>query len=325
MDTRMLGRELEVSALGLGCMGMSQSFGPNPGDRGQMIAVLRERGRARRHPVRHRRGLRPVRQRGARRRGPRAGARPGRHRDEVRVRVRRGRPADRAVQPARAHPPRRRRLAAPARRRHHRPALPAPRRPAGADRGRRRHRQGARRGRQGPALRPVRGRRAHHPARARGPPVTALQSEYSLFWREPEAEILPTLEELGIGFVPFSPLGRGFLTGAIDATTRSPRATSAPASRGSPPRRAQANQALVDLLGRVADARAPRPPSRPRLAARAGAVDRPHPRHAPARAARGEPRRPAGLDLTAEDLAEIDAAAPRSRSTASATPRRCSG
>ena len=51
-------------------------------------------------------------------------------------------------------------------------------------------------------------------------PVTALQSEYSLWWREPEAEILPTLEELGIGFVPFSPLGRGFLTGKIDADTK---------------------------------------------------------------------------------------------------------
>src|SRR5918997_4184629 len=50
-------------------------------------------------------------------------------------------------------------------------------------------------------------------------PVTALQSEYSLWWREPEAEVLPALEELGIGFVPFSPLGRGFLTGAIDQNT----------------------------------------------------------------------------------------------------------
>ena len=50
-------------------------------------------------------------------------------------------------------------------------------------------------------------------------PVTALQSEYSLWWREPEEEILPTLEELGIGFVPFSPLGKGFLTGTIDETT----------------------------------------------------------------------------------------------------------
>jgi aryl-alcohol dehydrogenase-like predicted oxidoreductase len=51
-------------------------------------------------------------------------------------------------------------------------------------------------------------------------PLTALQSEYSLWWREPEQEILPTLEELGIGFVPFSPLGKGFLTGAINASTQ---------------------------------------------------------------------------------------------------------
>src|SRR6202030_3131023 len=51
-------------------------------------------------------------------------------------------------------------------------------------------------------------------------PLTALQSEYSLWWREPEKEILPTLEELGIGFVPFSPLGKGFLTGAISANTK---------------------------------------------------------------------------------------------------------
>ena len=65
-------------------------------------------------------------------------------------------------------------------------------------------------------------------------PVTALQSEYSLFWREPEDEILPALEELGIGFVPFSPLGRGFLTGAGDAPEpSSARATSAPRCRAS--------------------------------------------------------------------------------------------
>src|SRR5207245_9940932 len=51
-------------------------------------------------------------------------------------------------------------------------------------------------------------------------PITALQSEYSLFWREPENSVMPTLEELGIGFVPFSPLGKGFLTGTIDASTQ---------------------------------------------------------------------------------------------------------
>jgi pyridoxine 4-dehydrogenase len=83
-------------------------------------------------------------------------------------------------------------------------------------------------------------------------PVAALQSEYSLWWREPEAEILPTLEELGIGFVPFSPLGRGFLTGAIDASTT----LDAKDFRSSLPRFAEearnANQVLVDRLGDVA-------------------------------------------------------------------------
>ena len=84
-------------------------------------------------------------------------------------------------------------------------------------------------------------------------PVTALQSEYSLFWREPENEIIPVLEELGIGFVNFSPLGRGFLTGAIDATTDFADGD----IRASLPRfttqAREANQALVDLLGGIAD------------------------------------------------------------------------
>jgi len=79
-------------------------------------------------------------------------------------------------------------------------------------------------------------------------PVTALQSEYSLWWREPENEILPTLQELGIGFVPFSPLGRGFLTGKIDASTQ----FDASDFRNRLPRFSaearQANQALVDVL-----------------------------------------------------------------------------
>jgi len=84
-------------------------------------------------------------------------------------------------------------------------------------------------------------------------PVTALQSEYSLWWREPEQALLPALEELGIGFVPFSPLGKGFLTGAIDETTtfdstdfrnKVPRFT---------PDARKANQALVDRLGEIAE------------------------------------------------------------------------
>jgi aryl-alcohol dehydrogenase-like predicted oxidoreductase len=83
-------------------------------------------------------------------------------------------------------------------------------------------------------------------------PVTALQSEYSLWWREPEREILPTLEELGIGFVPFSPLGKGFLTGAIGAnTTFDSKDFRNIVPRFTPEARA-ANQSLVDLLGAIA-------------------------------------------------------------------------
>lgn len=83
-------------------------------------------------------------------------------------------------------------------------------------------------------------------------PVTALQSEYSLWWREPEQEILPTLEELGIGFVPFSPLGRGFLTGAISAGTTFGSDDFRSIVPRFSPEALQANQALVDLLGRIA-------------------------------------------------------------------------
>jgi len=83
-------------------------------------------------------------------------------------------------------------------------------------------------------------------------PVTALQSEYSLWWREPEAEIIPTLEELGIGFVPFSPLGKGFLTGAIDADTKFDTTD----FRNSVPRfnkeNRKANRELVDVIGQFA-------------------------------------------------------------------------
>jgi aryl-alcohol dehydrogenase-like predicted oxidoreductase len=91
-------------------------------------------------------------------------------------------------------------------------------------------------------------------------PVTALQSEYSLWWREPEAEIIPTLAERGIGFVPFSPLGKGFLTGAIDEKTQFasgdfrntvPRFTDADARR--------ANRAFVDLLTTIAQRRSATP------------------------------------------------------------------
>ena len=84
-------------------------------------------------------------------------------------------------------------------------------------------------------------------------PVTALQSEYSLWWREPEAEILPTLEELGIGFVPFSPLGKGFLTGKIDESTTFASTDFRNTVPRFAPEARQANQALVDLLGKIAE------------------------------------------------------------------------
>jgi aryl-alcohol dehydrogenase-like predicted oxidoreductase len=83
-------------------------------------------------------------------------------------------------------------------------------------------------------------------------PVTALQSEYSLWWREPEAEVLPTLEELGIGFVPFSPLGKGFLTGAISENTTFDQSDFRNIVPRFTPEARKANQALVDLLGEIA-------------------------------------------------------------------------
>jgi len=83
-------------------------------------------------------------------------------------------------------------------------------------------------------------------------PVTALQSEYSLFWREPEEEILPMLEELGIGFVPFSPLGKGFLTGKIDETTTFDKTDFRNTVPRFNPENRKANQALVDLLNTIA-------------------------------------------------------------------------
>jgi aryl-alcohol dehydrogenase-like predicted oxidoreductase len=90
-------------------------------------------------------------------------------------------------------------------------------------------------------------------------PVAALQSEYSLWWREPEAQIIPTLEELGIGLVPFSPLGKGFLTGTVSTST-----SFEPGDiRGTIPRFSEearaANQTVVDLLGRIAEAKGATP------------------------------------------------------------------
>jgi aryl-alcohol dehydrogenase-like predicted oxidoreductase len=84
-------------------------------------------------------------------------------------------------------------------------------------------------------------------------PVAALQSEYSLWWREPEAEILPTLEELGIGFVPFSPLGKGFLTGKIDENTTFDSTDFRNIVPRFTPEARKANQVVVDLIAKVAE------------------------------------------------------------------------
>jgi len=84
-------------------------------------------------------------------------------------------------------------------------------------------------------------------------PVTALQSEYSLWWREPEAEVIPTLAELGIGFVPFSPLGKGFLTGKISEDTKFDKSDFRNIVPRFTPENRKANQALVDLLTNVAE------------------------------------------------------------------------
>ena len=84
-------------------------------------------------------------------------------------------------------------------------------------------------------------------------PVTALQSEYSLWWREPEAEVIPTLEELGVGFVPFSPLGKGFLTGKINENTKFDSTDFRNIVPRFAPEARKANQALVDLLRKIAE------------------------------------------------------------------------
>jgi len=139
-------------------------------------------------------------------------------------------------------------------------------------------------------------------------PVTALQSEYSLWWREPEGEILPTLETLGIGFVPFSPLGKGFLTGTIDETTPfsdSDFRNTVP--RFSPENRKQ-NQALVDLVRRMAEKKGATPAQ---VALAWVLAQKPWIVPIPGTTKRHrleENLRAADLALTAEDLREIEEA-----------------
>jgi aryl-alcohol dehydrogenase-like predicted oxidoreductase len=115
-------------------------------------------------------------------------------------------------------------------------------------------------------------------------PVAAVQSEYSLWWRQVETEVLPVCEDLGIGFVPYSPLGRGFLTGKIDESTT----FGANDNRSSLPRftseARKANRPVVDLLEQIGVRKHDSRADRTGLAAGAEAVDRPDPRHHEARA-----------------------------------------
>ena len=252
MDKRILGRDLVVSAIGLGCMGMSQSYGPNPGDRQEMIALIRgavERGvtffdtaevygpYANEELVGE--ALAPLR-------------------DQVVIATKFGfRFDDQGRQTGLVSRPEHITQVADGSLRRlgvdvidlyyqHRvnPDMPIED-VAGAVReliqaGKVRHF-----GMSEAAAGTI--RRAHAVQ-----PVTAVQSEYSLWWRRPEAEVLPALAELGIGFVPYSPLGKGFLTGTIDQST----AFTSSDIRTTIPRFAEenrrANQALVDLLGAIA-------------------------------------------------------------------------
>jgi len=140
-------------------------------------------------------------------------------------------------------------------------------------------------------------------------PVTALQSEYSLWWREPEVEVLPTLEELGIGFVPFSPLGRGFLTGKIDENTTFDSSDFRNSVPRFTPEARKANQALVDLLSRVAE-RKKATPAQIALAWLLAQKPWIVPIPGTTKAQRLEENiGAAGVELTSDDLREIDDAA----------------
>jgi aryl-alcohol dehydrogenase-like predicted oxidoreductase len=142
-------------------------------------------------------------------------------------------------------------------------------------------------------------------------PVTALQSEYSLWWREPEAEIVPTLEALGIGLVPFSPLGKGFLTGTISAATAFDSTDLRSAIPRFTPEARTANQVLVELLGEIAAAKQATPAQVALawlLAQQPWIVPIPGTRRLERL---DENLGAADLELTADDLGEIERAAAR--------------
>ena len=252
MQQRKLGKsDLEVSALGLGCMGLSSVYGPAT-DHEQAIGLIRtavERGVTFFDT--------------AEIYGPFANEllvgealaavqRPGEDRHQVRLSHRFGRQADRSRQPAGAYPEvaeaslKRLRIDAIDLFYQHRvdPEVPIED-VAGAVKdliaeGKVKHFGLSE------ASAPI-VRRAHAVQ-----PVTALQSEYSLWWREPEDEILPTLEDLGIGFVPFSPLGRGFLTGKISESTQFDQSDFRNRLPRFSPEARKANQSLIDVLTALA-------------------------------------------------------------------------
>jgi aryl-alcohol dehydrogenase-like predicted oxidoreductase len=142
-------------------------------------------------------------------------------------------------------------------------------------------------------------------------PVTALQSEYSLWWREPEAEVMPMLEELGIGLVPFSPLGKGFLTGKIDEKTTFDSSDFRNIVPRFSPEARKANQAVVDLLGSIAEQKQATPAQ---IALAWLLAQKPWivPIPGTTKVSRLEENLGAkNIKLTADDLREIDSAASR--------------
>ncbi len=254
MHTRMLGDGLEVSAIGFGCMGMSQSYGPNPGDRGEMIALLRtavERGVTlfdtaevygpfvNEELVGE--ALRPLR-------------------DQIVIATKFGFAFDDEGRQTglSSRPDSIRRAVDGSLRRlgvdtidllyQHRVDPDTPIEDVAGtvkeliEAGKVKHF-----GLSEAGVGTI--RRAHAVQ-----PVAALQSEYSLWWRELEAEIIPTLGELGIGLVPFSPLGKGFLTGAVNATTEFAAGDVRATIPRFTPEARQANQVVVDLVRRIAEA-----------------------------------------------------------------------
>jgi aryl-alcohol dehydrogenase-like predicted oxidoreductase len=253
MQKRTLGNSnLEVSAIGLGCMGMSQSYGPNPGDRQEMVALIRA---AVEHGVTF---FDTAEVYGPFDNEELVGEALSPIRDQVVIATKFGFQfdADGKQTGLNSRPEHIKEAAEGSLRRlgvetidlfyQHRvdPDVPIEE-VAGAvedliGEGKVKHF-----GMSEAAAQTI--RRAHAVQ-----PVTAVQSEYSLWWRRPEEEVLPTLEELGIGFVPYSPLGKGFLTGKIDESA----SFASNDIRNTIPRFAQeakkANKALVDLLGEIA-------------------------------------------------------------------------